>query len=147
MYRPAGTLASSFSRSAGRPIACAHPSARQGCPDNHQGQFPTVTLSFNLALGVALGEAVGEVDRAIVAMHLPATLNGSFQVNAKAFRASTDSQPGLILDVHVVLGILHESYIHPLTILSASPWMSNAPPTANPAMRSIRPADYAFAPS
>ena len=92
---------------------------------NHQGQFPAVTLSFNLAPGVALGDAVQAVDRAMARMDLPPTLQGSFQGNAKAFRASTDSQPwlilGAILAVYVVLGILYESYIHPLTILSTLP--------------------------
>jgi multidrug efflux pump len=92
---------------------------------NHQGQFPAVTLSFNLAPGVALGDAVNAVDRSIRGMTLPATLHGSFQGNAKAFQASTGSQPWLILAailaVYVVLGILYESYIHPLTILSTLP--------------------------
>ena len=92
---------------------------------NHQGQFPAVTLSFNLAPGVALGDAVNAVDRSLKTMTLPATLHGSFQGNAKAFRASTDSQPWLILAailaVYIVLGILYESYIHPLTILSTLP--------------------------
>ncbi len=92
---------------------------------NHQGQFPAVTLSFNLAPDVALGDAVKAVEQAIGAMPLPATLHGSFQGNAKAFKTSTGSQPWLILAaivaVYVVLGILYESYIHPLTILSTLP--------------------------
>ena len=92
---------------------------------NHQGQFPAVTLSFNLAPRTALGDAVDAVDHAIARMDLPPTLQGSFQGNAKAFKASTDSQPwlilGAILAVYVVLGILYESYIHPLTILSTLP--------------------------
>jgi len=92
---------------------------------NHQGQFPAVTLSFNLAPGVALGDAVNAVDQAIRAMMLPATLHGSFQGNAKAFQASVGNQSWLILAailaVYIVLGILYESYIHPLTILSTLP--------------------------
>jgi multidrug efflux pump len=92
---------------------------------NHQGQFPAVTLSFNLAPNVALGDAVNAVDQSIHGMTLPPTLHGSFQGNAKAFQASTGSQPWLILAailaVYVVLGILYESYIHPLTILSTLP--------------------------
>jgi multidrug efflux pump len=92
---------------------------------NHQGQFPAVTLSFNLASGVALGDAVAAVEQAIAQMALPPTLHGSFQGNAKAFKASTGNQPWLILAailaVYVVLGILYESYIHPLTILSTLP--------------------------
>ena len=92
---------------------------------NHQGQFPAVTLSFNLASGVALGDAVQAVEHAIAGMALPPTLHGSFQGNAKAFKASTGNQLWLILAaivaVYVVLGILYESYIHPLTILSTLP--------------------------
>ena len=92
---------------------------------NHQGQFPAVTLSFNLAPGVALGDAVDAVDEAIRGTTLPATMHGSFQGNAKAFKASAGSQPWLILAavlaVYGVLGILYESYIHPLTILSTLP--------------------------
>jgi len=92
---------------------------------NHQGQFPAVTLSFNLSPDIALGDAVVAVEHAIAQMALPTTLHGSFQGNARAFQASTGSQPWLILAaivaVYVVLGILYESYIHPLTILSTLP--------------------------
>ena len=92
---------------------------------NHQGQFPAVTLSFNLAPGVALGDAVAVVDQSLRSMTLPATMHGSFQGNAKAFQASVSTQPYLILAailaVYTVLGILYESYIHPLTILSTLP--------------------------
>ena len=91
---------------------------------NHQGQFPAVTLSFNLAPGVALGDAVNAVEQAIAEMALPATLHGSFQGNAKAFQASLATSladPRGILAVYIVLGILYESYIHPLTILSTLP--------------------------
>ncbi|MDB5880930.1 MAG: acrB/AcrD/AcrF family protein [Ramlibacter sp.] len=92
---------------------------------NHQGQFPAVTLSFNLAPDVALGDAVQAVEQALQGMALPGTLHGSFQGNAQAFKASTGNQPWLLLAaiiaVYVVLGILYESYIHPLTILSTLP--------------------------
>jgi multidrug efflux pump len=92
---------------------------------NHQGQFPAVTLSFNLAPNVALGDAVAAVERTLSAMTLPATLHGSFQGNAKAFQASVGTQAYLVLAavlaVYIVLGILYESYIHPLTILSTLP--------------------------
>jgi multidrug efflux pump len=92
---------------------------------NHQGQFPAVTLSFNLPPDVALGDAVKAVEVTIGEMTLPATLHGSFQGNAKAFKASTGNQLWLILAaivaVYVVLGILYESYIHPVTILSTLP--------------------------
>jgi multidrug efflux pump len=92
---------------------------------NHQGQFPAVTLSFNLAPGVALGDAVAAVTRSLGEVVLPPTMHGSFQGNAKAFEASVSTQPWLILAavlaVYIVLGILYESYIHPLTILSTLP--------------------------
>jgi hydrophobe/amphiphile efflux-1 (HAE1) family protein len=92
---------------------------------SHQGQFPAVTLSFNLAPGAALGDAVDAINRASAAMHLPATINGSFQGTAQAFQSSLKSQPYLILAalvaVYIILGMLYESYIHPLTILSTLP--------------------------
>jgi multidrug efflux pump len=92
---------------------------------NHQGQFPGVTLSFNMALGASLGEAVQAIDKATQEIGLPAGVHGSFQGAAKAFQASVENQPFLILaalaTVYIVLGILYESYIHPLTILSTLP--------------------------
>jgi len=92
---------------------------------NHQGQFPAVTLSFNLALGVALGDAVGAIERAAHDMGLPASVRGKFAGTAQAFQASLASQPWLILaalvTVYIVLGILYESYVHPITILSTLP--------------------------
>ena len=92
---------------------------------NHQGQFPAVTLSFNLAPGAALGDAVDAITRASVDMRLPATVTGTFQGTAQAFQSSLKSQPYLILAalvaVYIILGMLYESYIHPLTILSTLP--------------------------
>jgi multidrug efflux pump len=92
---------------------------------NHQGQFPAVTLSFNLAPGVALGDAVRVIQDALAELGIPATVRGSFQGTAQAFQASLSSQPWLILaalvTVYIVLGILYESYIHPITILSTLP--------------------------
>jgi multidrug efflux pump subunit AcrB len=92
---------------------------------NHQGQFPAVTLSFNLAPGAALGDAVDAINRVSAQMHLPATISGSFQGTAQAFQSSLKSQPYLILAalvaVYIILGMLYESYIHPLTILSTLP--------------------------
>jgi hydrophobe/amphiphile efflux-1 (HAE1) family protein len=92
---------------------------------NHQGQFPAVTLSFNLAPGVALGQAVDKIQALAVNLRVPGTLNGSFQGTAQAFQASLSSTPLLvaaaILVVYIVLGVLYESYIHPITILSALP--------------------------
>jgi HAE1 family hydrophobic/amphiphilic exporter-1 len=92
---------------------------------NHQGQFPAVTLSFNLAPGAALGDAVIAINRASAQMRLPATINGNFQGTAQAFQSSLKTQPYLILAalvaVYIILGMLYESYVHPLTILSTLP--------------------------
>jgi hydrophobe/amphiphile efflux-1 (HAE1) family protein len=92
---------------------------------NHQGQFPAVTLSFNLAPGAALGDAVDAINRASADMRLPATITGNFQGVAQAFQSSLKTQPYLILAalvaVYIILGMLYESYIHPLTILSTLP--------------------------
>jgi HAE1 family hydrophobic/amphiphilic exporter-1 len=92
---------------------------------SHQGQFPAVTMSFNLAPGVALGLATDAVVRAEADMRLPATIATTFQGNAQAFQDSLSSVPMLILAalvvVYLILGILYESYIHPLTILSTLP--------------------------
>ncbi|MCS6305139.1 MAG: multidrug efflux RND transporter permease subunit [Nitrospira sp.] len=92
---------------------------------NHQGQFPGVTLSFNMPPGVSLGEAVEAIEKSMREMGLPAGIQGSFQGTARAFQASVENQPLLILaallTVYIVLGILYESYVHPLTILSTLP--------------------------
>ncbi|MBO9874700.1 MULTISPECIES: efflux RND transporter permease subunit [Xanthomonas] len=92
---------------------------------SHQGQFPAVTISFNLAPGAALGDAVDAIQQAQAQLRVPATLSGSFQGTAQAFSASLRTQPYLILAalvaVYIVLGLLYESYIHPLTILSTLP--------------------------
>ncbi len=91
----------------------------------HQGQFPAVTISFNLGQGVALGQATGAVQAAMTTMGAPATLTSSFQGTAQAFQQSLSTVPLLILAalvvVYLILGILYESYIHPLTILSTLP--------------------------
>ncbi|MEP6801264.1 MAG: multidrug efflux RND transporter permease subunit [Acidobacteriota bacterium] len=92
---------------------------------NHQGQFPSVTVSFNLPPGVALGTAVNAIERAGTELRLPGTIRGSFQGTAQAFQASLANEPILIaaalLTVYLVLGILYESLIHPITILSTLP--------------------------
>ena len=92
---------------------------------NHQGQFPSVTLSFNLAEGVSLGEAVDAVKEVERGVRMPANVHGNFQGTAQAFQASLANQPWLILaallTVYIVLGVLYESYIHPITILSTLP--------------------------
>jgi HAE1 family hydrophobic/amphiphilic exporter-1 len=92
---------------------------------NHQGQFPAVTLSFNLAPGVALGEAVTAIQKVAADIRLPAAILGTFQGTAQAFQASLKTAPFLVLAallaVYIILGVLYESYIHPLTILSTLP--------------------------
>jgi HAE1 family hydrophobic/amphiphilic exporter-1 len=92
---------------------------------SHQGQFPAITISFNLAQGVALGQATDAVQRSMADLGTPATLNSSFQGTAQAFQQSLGTVPLLILAalvvVYLILGILYESYIHPITILSTLP--------------------------
>ena len=92
---------------------------------NHQGQFPAVTLSFNVAPGFALGQAVERIQAVSADLHTPITLQGTFQGTAQEFQRSLASMPLLvvaaILVVYIVLGLLYESYIHPITILSALP--------------------------
>ena len=92
---------------------------------NHQGQFPAVTISFNLAPGAALGQAVDAITRVQTGMRLPGTMLGTFQGTAQAFQSSLKTQPYLILAalvaVYIILGMLYESYVHPLTILSTLP--------------------------
>jgi multidrug efflux pump len=92
---------------------------------NHQGQFPVVTVSFNLAPGASLGQAVKAIEKAKEELKIPESVQGSFQGTAQAFRASLTNEVFLILaaviTVYILLGILYESYIHPITILSTLP--------------------------
>ena len=92
---------------------------------DHQGQFPVVTISFNLAPGYSLGEAVDAITQTQEEINMPKSLQGSFQGTAAAFSASLASEPLLILaaviTVYIVLGVLYESYVHPITILSTLP--------------------------
>ncbi|MBV9083475.1 MAG: multidrug efflux RND transporter permease subunit [Acidobacteriaceae bacterium] len=92
---------------------------------NHQGQFPSMTLSFNLAPGASLSQAVDAVEQAQQEIRLPASIHGSFAGTAQAFQQSLETEPLLIaaalLAVYIVLGMLYESYIHPITILSTLP--------------------------
>jgi multidrug efflux pump subunit AcrB len=92
---------------------------------NHQGQFPSTTLSFNLAPGVSLGQATAAIQRAQLRLGLPSSMRAGFQGTARVFADSLKQQPLLImialLAVYVVLGVLYESYIHPITILSTLP--------------------------
>jgi multidrug efflux pump subunit AcrB len=92
---------------------------------NHQGQFPAATLTFNLRAGVALGEAVDSITKAAREIGMPSSVIGTFQGNAQAFQSSLSSEPALIaaalVVVYIILGMLYESFIHPLTILSTLP--------------------------
>jgi multidrug efflux pump len=92
---------------------------------NHQGQFPSVTVSFNLAPNAALGTAISEIDKLVNTMHLPPSLQGDFQGTAASFKNSLSNEALLILaalvTVYIVLGVLYESFIHPVTILSTLP--------------------------
>jgi HAE1 family hydrophobic/amphiphilic exporter-1 len=92
---------------------------------SHQGQFPATTISFNLAEGVSLGDATAAVQQAVAELRLPAAIQTNFQGTAQAFQQSLTSVPLLILAalvvVYLILGVLYESYIHPLTILSTLP--------------------------
>src|SRR3954453_9787636 len=92
---------------------------------NHQDQFPAVTLSFNLAPGYSLGDAITAIQNAERTLEKPAALTGKFQGSARVFETSLSSQPYLIaaaiITVYIVLGILYESFIHPITILSTLP--------------------------
>jgi hydrophobe/amphiphile efflux-1 (HAE1) family protein len=92
---------------------------------NHQSQFPSVTVSFNLRGNAALGDAVTQVERVEASMGVPATVQGSFQGTAQAFQSSLSSEPYLVaaalITVYIILGVLYESYVLPLTILSTLP--------------------------
>jgi multidrug efflux pump subunit AcrB len=92
---------------------------------NHHGQFPAVTISFNLSPDASLGQAVNAIDQAELAIHLPPSVHADFQGTAQAFTSSLKSEPILViaalLAVYIVLGMLYESYVHPITILSTLP--------------------------
>jgi multidrug efflux pump len=92
---------------------------------NHQGQFVSTTISFNLADGVSLGDATDAITKSMSRIGVPATIHGGFAANASAFQQGQNSQPWLILAaliaIYIVLGVLYESYVHPLTILSTLP--------------------------
>ena len=100
-------------------------SQRTSLAVNHQGQYPAITLTFNLAPNVALGDAVTALEKAQAEMNMPSALHATFQGTAQAFQDSLKNEPYLILAalfaVYIVLGILYESLIHPLTILSSLP--------------------------
>ncbi len=125
-----GGLQSIYLRSAGGgqvPLNAITQASEKTAPliINRLGQFPAVTASFNLAPGASLGGAVDAVENAAKEIGLPASIQGSFQGTAQAFKASLQNEPLLILaaliTVYIILGVLYESYIHPLTILSTLP--------------------------
>ncbi len=92
---------------------------------NHNGQFPSVTMSFNLSANASLGQAVDAIDKAELGIHLPPSVHAEFQGTAQAFTSSLKNEPMLVaaalIAVYIVLGMLYESYIHPITILSTLP--------------------------
>jgi multidrug efflux pump len=102
-----------------------HTQANSALAVSHQGQFSAVTLSFNTAPGVALGEAVNAIRKAQAELGLPPSIHAEFQGTAQQFQTSLASEPVLILaaivTVYIVLGVLYESFIHPITILSTLP--------------------------
>ena len=136
---PPAILAASAASRAGAPSLVAAPTTppvplsaiagfkqlRSALVVNHQAQFPAATISFNLAPGVSLGQATEAIEAAQRDLNLPATIHSGFQGTAQAFQDSLSSEPVLILlslvTVYIVLGILYESFIHPLTILSTIP--------------------------
>jgi multidrug efflux pump len=107
-----------------RAIAKTHPSMT-ALSVNHNGQFPSVTISFNLSATAALGQAVDAIHAAELDMHLPPSVHAEFQGTAQAFTSSLKNEPLLVLaallTVYIVLGMLYESYLHPITILSTLP--------------------------
>jgi multidrug efflux pump len=130
IYVPAGNPSpSNASTTAGRLVPLSafthYETTNAPLTVNHQGQFPAITFSFNLPPGVALGDAVTAVDRAEAEIGLPGSIHGSFAGTAQAFQASLKNEPILILaallTVYIVLGMLYESTIHPITILSTLP--------------------------
>jgi multidrug efflux pump len=123
---PANTAASSPPSNAVPLSAFTHlSSGKEALTINHQGQFPSVTVSFNLAPNAALGTAITEIDKLVNKMNFPASLQGDFQGTAAALKNSLSNEALLILaalvTVYIVLGVLYESFIHPITILSTLP--------------------------
>jgi multidrug efflux pump len=92
---------------------------------NHQGPFVSATISFNLSPGKSLSDAQAAIEQAVRDIHMPATVHGNFQGTAQTFQQSLNSEPILLLSaviaIYIVLGILYESLVHPVTILSTLP--------------------------
>ena len=121
----AGTTSSSMSNAVPLSAFTHFESATEALSITHQGQFPAITVSFNLAPNAALGNAITAVDKVQKDMHMPASLQASFQGTAASFTNSLSNEPLLILaalvTVYIVLGVLYESFVHPITILSTLP--------------------------
>jgi multidrug efflux pump len=121
----AGTNSSSISNQVPLAAFCHFENTTQPLSINHQGQFPAVTVSFNLAENASLGDAISVVERVQKDMHMPASVQAGFQGTAASFQASLTNEPLLILaaivTVYIVLGVLYENFIHPITILSTLP--------------------------
>jgi multidrug efflux pump len=121
----AGTTSSSYSNAVPLSAFSHFETKTEQLSINHQGQFPAITVSFNLAPNAALGSAISAITKVQQDMHMPASLQADFQGTAASFRNSLSGMPLLILaalvTVYIVLGVLYESFIHPITILSTLP--------------------------
>jgi multidrug efflux pump len=121
----AGATSSTFSNAVPLSAFCRFRNTTQSLSINHQGQFPAITVSFNLAQNASLGDAISAVDKVQKDMNMPASVQHGFQGTAASFQASLSNEPLLILaalvTVYIVLGVLYESFIHPITILSTLP--------------------------
>jgi multidrug efflux pump len=121
----AGTSSSAVSSEVPLGAFCHFRKTTQPLSINHQGQFPAITVSFNLAEHASLGDAIAAVEKVQKDMHMPASIQAGFQGTAASFQASLANEPLLILaalvTVYIVLGVLYESFIHPITILSTLP--------------------------
>jgi multidrug efflux pump len=120
-----GTTSSAVSNLVPLSAFCHIEKSTQPLSINHQGQFPAITVSFNLSATASLGDAISAVEKVKKDMHMPASLQAGFQGTAASFEASLSNEPILILaalvTVYIVLGVLYESFIHPITILSTLP--------------------------
>jgi multidrug efflux pump len=121
----AGSTSSSMSNLVPLSAFCHFENTTEMLSINHQGQFPAVTVSFNLSPNISLGEAISLVDKAQKDLHMPASIQAGFEGTAASFQASLTNEPILILaaliTVYLVLGVLYENFIHPITILSTLP--------------------------
>jgi multidrug efflux pump len=121
----AGTTSSTYANAIPLSVFSHFQTITEPLSITHQGQFPSVTVSFNLASNASLGTAIDDITRVQKGMHMPASVQADFQGTAASFRNSLSNEPLLILaalvTVYIVLGVLYESFIHPITILSTLP--------------------------